>query len=49
MLIEIIAYKTDVNEPTRREGFSANKRNWFIPQGLNQRDFLRDFAFVVLE
>ena len=31
--------KTNVNDPTR-EGFFAYRLNTFIPQGLNQRDFV---------
>ena len=32
--------KTDVKDPTRREGFWAYKLNSLIPLGLNSRDFL---------
>lgn len=32
--------KTDLNEPTNREGFWAYKLNSFMPQGLNLRDFV---------
>ena len=32
--------KTDVNDPTRREGFWAYKLNSFIHLGLNLRDFM---------
>ena len=31
--------KTDINEPTKREGFWAYKLNSFPLQELNQRDF----------
>ena len=44
--------KTNVNDPTNREGFWAYKLNSFIPQGLNLRDFLQishfsNFVFIV--
>ena len=39
MLVTIID-KTNINEPTQREGFWAYKLNSFMPHGLNQRDFL---------
>ena len=32
--------KTNVNDPTTREGFWAYKLDSFIPRGLNMRDFL---------
>ena len=32
--------KTNVNDPTTREGFWAYKLDSFIPRGLNVRDFL---------
>ena len=34
-----IINKANPNEPTKREGFWANKLNSFIPRGLNQHDF----------
>ena len=39
MICVKIIDKTDINEPTKREGFGAYKLNSFTPQGLNQRDF----------
>ena len=38
MCVKIID-KTDINEPTKREGFWAYKLDSFTPQELNQRDF----------
>ena len=32
--------KTNINEPTAREGFGAYKLNSFVPNGLNVKDFL---------
>ena len=37
----VIIGKTDVKDPTRREGFWAHKLNSFILLGLNNRDFLQ--------
>ena len=39
MTVKIID-KTNINEPTIREGFWAYKLNSFVPNGLNIRDFL---------
>ena len=39
MRVKIID-KTNVNDPTKREGCWAYKLNSFIPQGPNLRDFL---------
>ena len=36
----MIIDKTDVKDPTRREGFWAYKLNSFIPLRLSSRDFL---------
>ena len=36
----MIIDKTDLNDPTNREGFRAYKLNTFIPNGLNSRNFL---------
>ena len=41
----MIIDKTDVKDPTRREGFWAYKLNSFIPLGLNSREFL---YFIVI-
>ena len=39
--------KTDINEPTKREGFRAYKLNSFTLQGLNQREFfLLDLVMI---
>ena len=38
MCVKIIE-KTDINNPTKRDGFWAYELNSFTPQGLNQRDF----------
>ena len=40
ILVTSIINKTNVNEPTQREGFWAYKLNSFVPRSLNQRDFL---------
>ena len=40
ILVTSIIDKTNVNEPTQREGFWAYKLNSFVPHGLNQREFL---------
>ena len=36
----VIIDKTNVNEPTNREGFWAYKFKSFVPNGLNLGDFL---------
>ena len=38
MLVKIVD-RTDVSDPTKREGFWAYKLDSFVPKGLNLRDF----------
>ena len=38
MLVKIVD-RTDVSDPTKREGFSTYKLHSFVPKGLTLRDF----------
>ena len=43
-----IVYKTDVSDPTGREGFWTYRLDSFVPKGLNLRDFFSVMYYLIL-